>query len=228
MNIKIFSNAVIAFGAIALVVIPASNLMAQTLPTSRQIVKPRIVNQLPVPAKQAPSVTKSTPQPVTTYRVPVTQRQIFSPQARRNIVIAPGAVPVRQPAAPVANTGRFTPPTIRNPYPTPARAVPAAGTPAPSNGQAASLTSSKGAIGNRIGIAVRPSLSQPVFLIFSTGGIVPANITSRVLRDGRGFYTPVPVQLCFNNVQNWVAKLQLADGTLLNPVGYFARPTNCP
>ncbi|MCX7864005.1 MAG: hypothetical protein N2423_03050 [Novosphingobium sp.] len=205
MNAKTFSNTVIAIGAIALVAIPVTNAMAQTQPNSWQAAR--------------------------TIQVPASQRQIFSPQARQNIRIAPGALPVRQPATPVANTGNsrgYTPPTIRNPYPNSPRLLPAAGVPTPSGGQAASLTSSGGAIGNRIGIAVQPNLPAPVLLIFSTGGVVPANINSRVIRDSRGFYTLVPAQLCFNNVQNWVVKLQLADGRLIDPVGYFARPTNCP
>jgi ribosomal protein L39E len=236
MNVKTFSNAVIAIGAIALVAIPVSNALAQTLPASRQVVK-----QVPATAnKQLPAMSAKSNKPVPAFKVPVTQRQVFSPQARRNIRLAPNAVPVRNAPVPAANNStrptlpasggfrRYTPPTIGNRYPATSRALPAAGTPAPSNGQAASLTSSSGAIGNRIGIAVRPNLSQPVFLIFSTGGFVPANITSRVLQDSRGFYTPVPAQLCFNNVQNWVAKLQLADGTLLDPIGRFARPSNCP
>jgi len=193
MNVKTFSNAVITIGAIACVVIPTTRLLAHTTSCPQQVIKP-----LPAAPRQAPNASNAMRQPVKTYRVPVRQRQIYAPQARRNIRVAPGAVPSR------SNVAMARPAVAMGPASGPV-------------GSAIRLQ-----VNRNLG-AVPALLSFKA--VISRG--VPARVHVRLSGRGTAYAIRAPIQLCMQGGGTWQAELVLSNGRNIGVIGQFT-PTNCP
>lgn len=129
----------------------------------------------------------------------------FNPsQARRNITIAPSALPNRPAAA----------------------AAPSAFTP----GNPIDFGPSRGPIGSAIRLRVNQNLGATPALISFKAVVsrgIPARVHTRLLGSGGSFQTPAPAQLCIQGGDTWEAELVLSNGRNLGVIGTFT-PTNCP
>lgn len=194
--------------AVTTAAVPVSALMAQNANTNTRC--------NPV----MPSASKVGSGP-TVYRYPQSHkfRKITSPRARRNIRVAPSAVPAwrsaRQPVRqPVVRTSRQ--PTRQPVAQTPLRPV--------------DMGPSSGAIGSPIRLRINQNLgAAPALLSFKavvTRG-VPARVHVRLSGRGSNYAIQAPIQLCIQGGGTWQAELVLSNGRNIGVIGSFT-PTNCP